>query len=100
MTRASIGNNGETAGRRCGRRRGKRDLGVLDAEVIVVCAPLLRDAVKKEAGDAPGPETATPPVREFGTGGVSTDATKTDRTSKVSDSAGGGSGSSFEGGRG
>ena len=28
------------------KRRGKRDLGVLDSEVIVVCAPLLRGAVQ------------------------------------------------------
>ena len=51
MTRASIGYNGATAGRRCGRRRGKRDLGVLDSEVIVVCAPLLRVAAQKVALD-------------------------------------------------
>ena len=60
MRRASIVYNGATAGRRCGRRRGKRDLGVLDAEVIVVRRRLLRGAVQKAAGRPPLPTESRP----------------------------------------
>ena len=65
MKRASIGYNGATAGRRCGRRRGKRDLGVLDTEVIVVCASLLRGAVQIfEARSPHGALPSLPPLGE------------------------------------